>query len=366
MQTGGLFRCSPFVELKPLSSLAPAQRESFRELEADPEVYGLFVAKPPSMMTVKSVARETAELFQSLASPARIDGALLEDVVDLVLDGILEIESGDGFVSGADALPFVGVPVAEGGAGLSRDALLHAQELESNDPQALAKALYYYNHIPISAFWKKRFAGPEAVLSHIGADRGALRTILDRGWSQSVYENHWLSWIPRQRDNEPAPYKLYVSPRPERIREAFEAFVRVLTAFPVTFKMGCRAAGLLRPDKLVAYFATREELDEAASMMRRELAGCDAHGVPFTAALEATGLLSWGVDPPESERVVRWLQRQSWRLWVVQRLGSAMATARAARTASAVEPWRFAVARIQRLGVDVDTWTPSATLWSSS
>lgn len=363
------FRSSPLAELKRLTSLDDEQREIFRELESDPDFYGLLVAKPPLTMTVKAVGRQTAELFQSLTTPSRIDGALIPDVVDLVLDGILEIESRDGFVSGADALPLVGVCAPECGGALSREALLHAQELETNDPQTLAMALYRYNHIPITRMWRTRFADADAVLAHVGADRGAMRATLDRHWTRSEHGNMWLSWtstLAPLPDGDHATYKLYVSPRPERIRDAFEALVHALTAVPATFKMGSSAAGLLRPDKLAAYFATREELDEAASLMRRELAGCDPQGVPFTAALDESGLLSWGVDPPESEHVLRWLERNSWRLWIAQRLGGAMATAKAARTTFAVEPWKFAVARLERLGVDVATWTPSATLWRSS
>ena len=367
------FRSHPLVELKPLASLSDAQREAFRDLESDPGTYGLFVPKPPLTMTLKSAARQTADLFCSLARPARIDAAFLgdgedvSDIVDLVLDGILEIESGDGFVSGADAISPLGIAVPEGGGARSRAALLHAQEIESNDPQTLAMALYRYNHIPITPFWKARFAGCEAILAHLGADRGALRAMLDRDWTLSRDDGAWMAWTSALApfpSNIDAPiFKLYISPRPERIRDAFEALVRVLAAVPASFKMGSGAAGLLRPDKLVVYFAAREELDEASSMICRELAGCDAHGVPFTAALDDSGLLSWGMDPPESERALRWLGPESWRVWIAQRLGGAMAVARAARTERAVEAWRFAIARLQRLGVDVDTWTPSPALW---
>jgi hypothetical protein len=42
-----------------------------------------------------------------------------------------------------------------------------------------------------------------------------------------------------------------------------------------------------------------------------------------------------------------------------------MSIAKLARTAAAAEPWRFAVERARRHGVDVETWTPSAALWSS-
>jgi hypothetical protein len=112
------------------------------------------------------------------------------------------------------------------------------------------------------------------------------------------------------------------------------------------------------------YFTTREVLLEAASALRRELAGCDAHGVPFTAGLDDSGLLSWGIDPPENDRALRWLHRQSWRLWVAERLAAALSIAKRARSAAAVEPWRFALERARRQGIDVETWTPSAALWS--
>jgi hypothetical protein len=374
------FRSSPHVELKQLADLPSEQREPFLELESDPDFYGLFIPRPPLTMNLKAVARQTAELFRTLAEPSHLDSAQLADehhaadVVDLVLDGILEIESGDGFVCGADALALLAPPapppaLRDAAARLSRDALLHAQDLATNDPSALTMALYFYNRIPISPFWKTRFASREAILTHLGADRAALRALLEREWVASDGMQGWLSWISKTRaprDGSDVTYKLYVSPRPERIRDAFEILVRVLADFPGTpFKIGNGAAGILRPDKLVAYFNTRELLDDAAAVLRRELAGCDAHGVPFSAGLDDSGLLSWGVDPPDDERALRWLGRDSWRIWLARRLGAALSIAKAARSADAVEPWRFAIERARRHGVDVETWTPSATLWSA-
>jgi hypothetical protein len=369
------FRSSPHLDLKQLGDLGAGQREAFRELERDPDFYGLLVPRPPLTMNLQSVSRPTADLFRTLSTPSYLDAALLADGLDLVLDGILEIESGDGFVSGADALPLLcphsrPPEVRDAAALLSRKALLHAQDLETSEPRLLTMALYLYNRIPISLFWKARFADRESVLAHLGADRGPLQTLLEREWDPSGRMAGWLSWssksrVPRRQDE--VTYKLYVSPRPERIRETFAVVARVLIDFPGTqFKIGDGAAGILRPDKLVAYFRTRGELDAAAARLHRELGGCDAHGVPFTAALDDTGLLSWGIDPPGNERVLRWLGGNSWRYWIAQRLGAALSIARFARSASAVEPWAFAIERVRRQGVDVESWTPPATLWSNS
>jgi hypothetical protein len=369
------FRSSPHVELKQLGELAAEQREAFLGLENDPEFYGLLVPKPPLTMNLKAVERQTAELFQSLATPAHLSAGAIEadDVIDLVLDGILEVEDGDGFVSGSDAWPLIAGSAPyesrDVSSRLSRDALLHAQDLETRDPQALAMALYRYNHMPITPFWRTRFNSRDAILTHLGANQPPLRALLERGWVASQKTTGWMSWssrVPFARSNTEVTYKLYVSPRPERIRDAFEILVRVLSDFSAApFKIGDSAAGLLRPDKLVAYFLTRAELDEAAALLRRELDGCEAHAVPFTAAIDEHGLLSWGVDPPDGDRALQWLRRESWRLWVVQRLGAALSIAKSARGAAAAEPWLFALERARRHGVDVETWTPSATLWST-
>ena len=359
------FRASPHIELKRLGELAPDQAEAFRELERDADFYGLFVPRPPLATTVKSVTRQTAELFLALTEPSRLDTALLRDesVIDLVLDGILEIERGDGFVAGADALPLVGNVDQSIADSISRDALLHAQDLETSEIEALASALYHYNRIPLSPFWRARFPNAAAVLAHLGAN-------LDREWKASEFGKTWLSWSRRtsiKRDAAGVTFKLYVSPRPEHIRDAFAVLARVLSASPAfAFKIGNSAAGLLRPDKLVAYFMTREELFEAAGELRRELAGCDAQGVPFTAPFDEDGLLSWGIDPPESERALRWLGRNSWRSWLTQRLAAAIAVAKSACRADAVEPWRFAIERARRHGVEIETWTPLDALWSTT
>jgi hypothetical protein len=312
-----------------------------------------------------------------LSVPSPIDAAVLADdeyrgdVIDLVLDGVLEIESAGRFVFGADAFPlfFPDVPAPVNGgriAELSRDALRHAEELDTADPGTLTGALYSYNRIPRTRAWMTRFPDRDAVLAQIGARDASLRSLLDRHWAIGP-AGGWISWHshvrPAATQLNAITWKLYVSPRPEQIRDAFDALVRVLAGLPgAQMKIGSDAVGLLRPDKLVAYFATKDDLDAAASALTRMLHGCPAHGVPFTAGVDPDGLLSWGADPPDSERALSWLDRESWRLWVAKSLGSAMSIAKRSGS-SPVAPWRFALERVRRHGVDVDTWTPSDTLW---
>ncbi|HYH06310.1 MAG TPA: hypothetical protein VEK11_04535 [Thermoanaerobaculia bacterium] len=353
-------RTSPLVELRQLDELSPEQRAPFRDLENDPDFHALLLPRAPLPINLKAVSRATAELLSSLREPAL--APLTDDVIDLILDGIVEVETADGFASGAGAYFCAEAAAPDHRPSLSRDALLHAQDLEVTDIASLTRAIYFFHRIPLTQFWLARFPDEEAILAHVGA-----RELLARHWTASHRRKGWLQWssrTPSPRAGEDVTYKLYVSPRPERFADAFAIAVRVLARYEgVPFKIGDSAAGLLRPDKMVAYFATREQLDEAASVLRRELAGCDAHGVPFTAAIDDEGLLSWGVDPPGDERALQWLGRESWRSWLAQRLGAALAIAKMSHDAP-VEPWQFALARARRHGVDVETWTPSAALWS--
>ena len=377
------FRSSPHVEIKRLADLQPDQREPFVELDADPNFYGLFVPKPPLRINLKSVQRPAAELFLHLATPRPLDGAWLDDpndaddIVDLVLDGFLEVEHDGQWLFGGDALPILCAPLAplqvnDAAARLSRNALLHAQDIESNDAAILSGALYLYHRIPLTPFWRTRLPGRDAVRAHLGVNGGALHSLLDREWIETTPEepNGWLSWSSRiklPRDPDRASYKLYVSPRPEWVRDAFAVVARLLSDFPgLAFKVGDDAVGFLRPEKLVLYLGERDALAEAAALLRRELSGCEAHGVPFTAGLDDSGLLSWGMDPPENDRPLKWLDYKSWRSWITQRLGAAMAIGKLARSASALEPWRFAVEYVRRQGMDVETWTPTPKMWSTS
>ncbi len=365
------FRASARFALKRLDDLPPEQRKPFEELTRDEDFYGLLVPQSRPAATIKAVGREVAALFRGLASPAPLE--VTDDVIDLVLDGVLEVTDNGHFVCGADALPILCGDVAQIADDLSVDALRYATDLEETDPDTLTRALYYYNRIPMTPFWTERFPDPEALLAHLGANKDDAKLTVG-----------WITFQARsRRAYRPgaATYKLYVSPRPENIRDAYESVVRTLAGRDIDFKIGQDAAGLLRPDKMVAYFGDRAELDDVARELRARLGGCPAHGVPFTAAIDvgrvlnppgdglrtrptSDGLLSWGLDPPANERALSWLGRESWRLWLASKLGTAMAFAKTESRTS--EPWRFAVERVRRLGVEVERWTPSESLWRTA
>lgn len=87
-----------------------------------------------------------------------------------------------------------------------------------------------------------------------------------------------------------------------------------------------------------------------------------AHGVPFTCELHGDGLLSWGMDPPKRTQVLPWQERQSWRLWVVNKLATALLAVKT-QSSHAVEPWKFALERVRLDGIETNSWTPSPDIF---
>jgi hypothetical protein len=156
-----------------------------------------------------------------------------------------------------------------------------------------------------------------------------------------------------------------VSPEPEALAGGFGRILEALAAARAPhFKIGKDALGLLRPDKIVAYFPGFDALARAAASIAGLLDGTPAQGVPFTAPVAGDGLLSWGIDPPAEERSA-WGGRESWRFWLTHRLARALLAGRSAGE-EGVEPWRFALERLRLEGVDTDTWTPGARLFRES
>jgi hypothetical protein len=252
-------------------------------------------------------------------------------------------------------------------AQLTREALEYAQALDVEDPCLLSVRLYFYNRVPLSNRWKRRFPERETVARYLDLeDRGANRRLLSDSWEEVKLTSPldvWFRWQTRcdraLKTELRRTYKLYLSPRPESVREAFRALVDVLADVPAHhFKIANNAVSLLRPDKIVIYFSNFETLNEAARRIATRLTGCPVQGVPFTAEVTQDGLLSWGIDPVPENSPVTLREWESWRLWITNRLAVAFLAAKGVKS-KGLQPWRFALERLRLQGVDTNTWTPA-------
>lgn len=381
-----VFLANPKYELVFFDRLPAEQRELLKDLQKDPNFYGILRPLEKSRLGVKSVSRDTALLYLTLQQPGRLPEYVRatlgeqcdQEITRLVLDGVLAVERDGKFLSGSEAAALLcdgqeELPATSAAEGflerLSLEALRYGQSLGLTDSMALSTRLYGYNRVPLSPHWKRTLPDAGAVAGYLGIRDGRNRELLDRDWvtvpSPAAGEG-WLAWQARRfaasasfGDRTKITCKLYVSPDVGDLPEVFPAILAVLSRTGVRhFKIGKDAPGLLRPDKMVAYFSDYEDLLDTAEQLKKELEGCSAQGVPFTAELAGDGLLSTGVDPPVEEQVLPWMGRESWRLWVTNRLAVALIAA-STDDAAGLEPWQFALRRLQFEGVDTRSWTPA-------
>ena len=378
------FRANSVYELVLFDRLPHEQQQLLSDLRKDADFYGILRPRQHSALSIKSVDRDAASLFLTLQAPGHIPAYVKSQlgeqyhktILALVLDKVLEIEWNGVFLSGLEAYMqlYARQPLStiQGTiARLSLEAVKYAQELELHDSTKLSARLYCYNRIPLSPYWQRKFPTTDAIAEYLGLLAHSSNTLLlKRHWTKlapvSSFDG-WFRWTARHV--QPAPrtspfvYKLYVSPACEFIRDVFQTTIEVLVDGQATdFKIGKDISGLLRPDKLVVYFPSMEACRNAANSLKQKLAGLPGHGVPFTAEIAGNGLLSWGIDPPIKEQVFTDQESESWRLWVTNRLATALLTAKVA-LCDKVEPWQFALERLRLDGVDTDSWAPPQLFW---
>jgi hypothetical protein len=364
------FRANPGYHLVVYDRLPAVERERLRPLAEEHDFYGVLAGGAQT----KAVDPETALLVLTLQEAGPIPSYVRKKfgkranqaVAELVLDDVLQIAVGGTFVSGAAAHAAIYEPAVARTthshrlAQLSYDALRYAQHLRNLHQEQLAQRLYQYNTVPFSAQWQQRLPDGDAVSAWLG-----LNGWTERAWrrTESNASPGWINWRHRQANQAALTYKLYVSPRPEVLPDVFRPIVKILAQWEVpTFKVGADAHGLLRPDKLVAYLSDFDRLAGVADALQSKMHDCPAQGVPFTAPIDAAGLLSWGMDPPDTAQMFTGEMRESWRFWIAQQLASALITARS--TDVSVESWQYALDRLQLEKVDTERWIPDQSIWT--
>ncbi|MEO7503209.1 MAG: hypothetical protein ABIW94_11280 [Gemmatimonadaceae bacterium] len=382
--TGRLFRIGSAYDLVVFDRLPLEEQAALAELHEDPDLYGVLKPREGTARTYRAIGRETALLLLTLREPGPLPffvwsgdaTAAAEAISDLVLDGVLEIEEAGQFISGPAATVLVSGAQEESGQGqlreLSRQAMIYGQALELDDPVSLASRLYAFGRCPVSADLARLLSDNESTLAWLGAPKGSdLRQMLESDWRLSPESEApgWFAWsrVGRQRRHGTGTsFKLYVSPCVADVPTTFAIVVDCLgRRTGAQFKIGKGAEGIVRPDKIVAYFDTLESLLDAANDMSARLTGVRAQGVPFSAEISCDGLLSWGMDPPRDNRALSWLGPESWRLWIVRRLANAIVLAQRSEQLR-VQPWQFAVERLSSEGVDTDRWIPTGAGWSAA
>jgi hypothetical protein len=238
----------------------------------------------------------------------------------------------------------------------SRSALRMAAQDAPDDPAALAQWLYRFGTVPRGPAIERDFGPDDEPMGALGLTiGGAARRVLESAYEASTLQG-WYSFA---RSAAPvqlaAACKLYVSPRPQSLPDAFVVIVQAFVQAEVrSFKVGRGIEGLLRPDKIMAYFDERAQLDLVVARLLNRLHGCPVQGVPFTADEGGDGLLSSGVDPPFGGTA------SSWRAWITARLAAGLVARRDRAPAVAVAR---ALSDLRSEGVDTVRWRAGAGLF---
>jgi hypothetical protein len=154
---------------------------------------------------------------------------------------------------------------------------------------------------------------------------------------------------------------LYICPEPEGLPQALQTLVSIVAdSKAIYFKVAGTATSILRPDKLVVYFRSLNDLIRMANKFAGLSPELRSQEAPFTARLDHQGLLSWGVDPNHHASGGWSSNGESWRLWVTNRLAAFIIAAQQSRP-PIEDASAYALQRMQMDGVDVASWIPTST-----
>jgi hypothetical protein len=249
-------------------------------------------------------------------------------------------------LNAAEASPTFEKPdAADRIADLSRSAIRYGERLVALPEATLAVRIYDFGRRPITARLRLKHPDAAAVTAFV---ESAARRALQRDWRELSHSPHWRRWVAAGASGRIGG-KLYVSVVPEALPEAVAVIAALAHSSNIAaFKVCANLAGICRPDRLVVYVSTAEDIMPLCTLVRGRLAGCPADGVPFTAAATPDGMLSWAVDRPSGA---------SWRQWLTARLACHLHTA---VSAGAPHLGSFALNRLGLDGVDTVRWTPTA------
>jgi hypothetical protein len=371
----------PSYRLIEWNQLGLAQIEMLSGLYDETEVYGIFQPVDKlSNLTLKVAYKEVALLYFHLEHVNILPRYLYlsgeqkinSTIVQLVLDSIVEIEYNGNFVSGSAAIKaifgetlFETSLVPDHLSQLSMEAIQYGLLLRNLDMRSLSYRLYTFNTTPWDEFAKSKFNADSSVKEFLFcyADN-EINNLLNQYWEPDDLseEKYWLSWKKMAAGKnyciaqDKPTFKLYISPGIHDLPKLFYQLIHVLSASQtLSFKIGNTVQGLLRPDKMVAYFESKKALMETAALLKKELTGYTPQGVAFTAQIDETGILSWGVDPPVTD-ILSTIEAGSWRLKVTDQLALAIVQAQADQL-SFGESVQFIQAKLLSVGINTEDWT---------
>jgi len=321
-------RLSCRYRLVAFSELSKFQYEALGTFVDNPEFGAVLLAEGGSGLGAKVISHGVAAALATLDSSQARPLPLAPDVIEqLCVNGVIEIERHGGFVTGPRLLTLGGHDLADASYDpISKAAIEYALHLPLNDLARLAARIYFFNREPRdrtglhdSAHAETHRAINEWKTSYEAKARyKEIDPEKTPGWR--VFARKGATRISK----ESGTFKVYVCPKADFFPRAIPQILQAFSSQDVaTFKVGSDPIGVIRPDKVVAYFSTYVEMEAVLPSIREIVPPEHAQGTPFTAPLTSNGSVSWGFDPPILKETASLRERESWRVWVCNRIAPA-------------------------------------------
>jgi hypothetical protein len=276
--------------------------------------------------TSRYLTLDEVVLLSALQTANSLFDSLRKNIVNLdrvlatlVLDELIELHNGTDFVNGIAAFNRNnGSSVAPNGAIVSRCSelgLIYALVLRHLPVKELAVRLYSFNSLPSTSLSNRPDSKVFQTLTGVDISEPAPR-VGGKNWMVSRKPG-WLFF--RRGDVRKKPFKVYLCPRPEEAARVLPGFAAALAEFrDAVFKIAYPAQALIRPDKIVAYLSSFDDLQKFLSGLVRAMPSVSTQSVPFSAPVDDNGLFSWAVDPPG------FINRHisSWRSWITREMAA--------------------------------------------
>jgi len=388
-----VFRLNPIFKITLVEELTDKQKNAFRRVLTGRKVHSLLHAPREANFTVKALNKPLSEFLEYLREPKKIadlpadykfelDKDTKQLIVQLVLDGVIEIKFDDSFISGVEAYNKVispsepvGIPEKADELGfiqkISRIALDFVLKSPYKHPRDLAWILYNFNRVPMHRKRRIQLPDEEAVLKFLDLNEDgswdgmpdAIKCVEPQGDKNSdlaPFFQIWRSWkvngakLKRDKVN----YKVYISPLPDEMPEVFKIVrEKIVDAGANSMKTGRVTSAILRPDKLIVYFSNISDALDFANDMIGETSQFKGQGVPFSFQLfRGNQLISIGVDPPPKFGL-----QNSWRRYVTDKLALAI---QGADRANVKDRIKYIRTHMRVFGVDIDEWRTVNKDWT--
>jgi hypothetical protein len=237
---------------------------------------------------------------------------------------------------------------------LSTGALNHVVRLNLSNHLEMQTALYLYNHFGVFNTQPLNSA-VEALTQFVGSG------VKDFIETPPPKENPDWHFFRSDKSRKLAlradqDLKIYISPSVPDTKECLRILKETLPQInPHTWKIGRGHHGLARPDKICLYFSDKSSLHRGVTVLKKELSGIKAQGVPFTFRHDPLGLICSGADIPRSQADSHAALSASWRVWITSRLAMAMHLNNRNQTPLLTAP-EAALLSIKFMGINPSTW----------